>query len=358
MIKEITIGLLSIFILVGCGSDNNATTNNNLTQTSAFDKSSTDIIFKTMEKFPKNVQVSIAKIIDGEVYYYGALHGSNAVTTVENYTNTFMIGSISKVFTSTLLAQMVLENKIALDESIGNQLPYILNNNISMSYKQLANHTSGLSREPDMELANESKYNVYNELNMTDIEKYLKYDLTLEHTQGTYLYSNLGMNILGYIMTKIENKSYETLLQERIFNKLGMQHSTTIRTNAQSTIVPAVGEYDDPLPLAYKSAGGIHSSVEDLYKFALASFGDEPKYLMTQEETVKIADTVSLGLGWFINTEVNAYFHGGATQGYRSIMILDKANQNGIIILSNVPLEGNVGDIHDLGFTLMEEMYK
>lgn len=358
MIKKMTIGVLSILVLTGCGSSNHSTTKNHLTQTSGFDKSSTDIIFRSMDKFPKNVQVSIAKIKDGELYYYGALHGSGAVTTVENYANTFMIGSISKVFTSTLLAQMVLENKIALDESIGNQLPYTLKNNIEMSYKQLANHTAGVTRDENVEPANESKYNNYNELNMTDIETYLKYDLKLEHTQGTHHYSNLGMNILGYMMTKIENKSYETLLQERILNKLNMYNTTTIRDQAQPSLIPALIENDDSLPVAYDSAGGIHSSVEDLYKFALASFGDEPEYSLTQEETVKIADTLSIGLGWFINTEVDAYFHGGATEGYRSIMILDRENQNGIIILSNVPLEGNVGDIHDLGFTLMEEMYK
>ncbi|CAA6818995.1 MAG: Beta-lactamase [uncultured Sulfurovum sp.] len=358
MIKEMTIGLLSIVVLAGCGSENNSTKKNNLTQTSAFDKSSIDIIFRSMEKFPTNVQVSIAKIEDGQVYYYGALHSNSAINAVDNYSNTFMIGSISKVFTSTLLAQMVLDNKITLDESIGNQLPYTLKNNINMSYKQLANHTSGVTRDTNVAPANESKYNTYHELNMTDIEKYLKHDLKLEHEQGTHHYSNLGMNILGYMMTEIENKSYETLLQERILNKLGMDNTTTIREQVQPTLIPALMENDDSLPVAYDSAGGIHSSVEDLYKFALASFGDEPEYLLTQEETVKIDNTESLGLGWFINTDVNAYFHGGATQGYRSIMILDKENHNGIIVLSNVPLEGNIGDIHHLGFTLMEEIYK
>ncbi|HIQ27019.1 MAG TPA: class A beta-lactamase-related serine hydrolase [Sulfurovum sp.] len=361
MKKEIAVGLLTILVLVGCGSDNNTVTNN-LVQTNVFDKSSTDIIFNKVKKFPKNVQVSIAKIKDGNVYYYGALHGSNAVSTVENYTNTFMIGSITKVFTSTLLAQMVLSNKMALDENIGNKLSYTLNNNISMSYRQLANHTSGLPREADIDLDKDPKYNAFDQLDMTDVEKYLKYDLKLAHTQGTHLYSNLGVNILGYMMTYIENKPYETLLQERIFNKLGMKHSTTIRANAQSRLIPAVGASDIPFPLAYKSAGGIHSTVEDLYKFSLASFGDEPEYLLTQEATLKVDDTISIGLGWFIErkTELNLnfYSHSGGTHGYRSIIVLDRENQNGIIVLSNLPLEGNIGDIYNLGMELMEEMYK
>lgn len=361
MLKNISIGILSIFVLLGCGSSKNSESNK-LVETNAFDKSSTDIIFKYMNKFPKNVQISIAKIEDGQVNYYGALHSNDKFSTIENHTNTFMIGSISKLFTSTLLAQLVLDDKIALDDNIQDKLPYSVNNDINISYQQLSNHTSGLSREPDEQLANDSKYNPYDELNMTDIENYLKDDLKLQYTQSTANYSNLAVAILGYMITNIENKSYETLLQEHIFNNLDMQQSTTIRENVQSTLVAALMPNDDLIPPAYKSAGGILSSVEDLYKFAIASFGDEPEYLLTQEATVKLDETTSLGLGWFIkkDNDLNQifYFHNGSTQGYRSIIILDKINQNGIILLSNLPINDNMGDISNLGIELMHEIYK
>jgi len=359
MVKKISIGLLSMFMLLGCGSDKSSK-KNNLVETSAFDKSSTDIMYKAMDKFPNHVQISIAKIKDGQVHYYGALHSDGTVTTVENYANTFMIGSISKLFTSTLLAQMVLDGKVALDDNIQKRLPYTLHNDVNISYKKLSNHTSGLPREPDTALQNDPKYHEYNALDITDIEKYLKHDLALKHAQGSHHYSNLGVATLGYMMTHIENKPYEVLLQERIFNKLGMQHSTTIRANVQATLIPALMPNDDPVPPAYKSAGGILSTVEDLYRFSLASFGDEPEYLLTQKATLKIDDTTSVGLGWSIKKErgQNFYFHNGAVQGYRSVMILDKENQNGIIILSNLPIDDNLGDITNLGVSLMEEMYK
>ena len=64
-------------------------------------------------------------------------------------------------------------------------------------------------------------------------------------------------------MTHIENKPYETLLQEQIFGKLGMAHSTSISANVHSTLVPALMTDDDSIPPAYKSAGGILSNVED-----------------------------------------------------------------------------------------------
>jgi len=95
-------------------------------------------------------------------------------------------------------------------------------------------------------------------------------------------------------------------------------------------------------------------------KFSFASFGDDPVYLLTQKATANLDDTTSIGLGWFMKKDrgINFYFHNGATQGYRSILILDKTNQNGIIVLSNLPIDANDGDISNLGIALMEEMYK
>jgi len=352
-VKKISIGLLSIFVLSGCGSDKTTKTNN-LVVTTGFDKSGTDIIYKTMDTFPDNVQISIAKIKDGHVHYYGALYSGNTIKTVDNHANTFMIGSMSKVFTSTLLAQIVLDGKVSLNDDIQYRLSYTLHNDIAMTYVQLSNHTSGLPREADATLANDPRCNEYNALDLTDIEKYLKSDLKLEHAQETHHYSNLGVAILGYMMSHIENKHkpYETLLQERIFGKLGMQHSTTIRANTHTTLVPALMPNDDPVPPAYKSAGGILSSVEDLAKFSLLSLSDDPAYLLTQKATIKLDDTMSIGLGWFIKKYrgINFYFHNGMTQGCRSVIILDKENQNGIIVLSNLPSDGNDGDITNTGY--------
>ncbi len=312
-----------------------------------------------MDKFPENVQVSIGKIEDANVYYYGALNQNENVVTIDNQSSGFMIGSISKVFTSTLLAQLILDGKVTLDENIADRLPFSLHNDISMSYKQLANHTSGLGREPDIKPENIPNYNEYSALNDSDTLRYLKDDLALKYDQNTFNYSNLGVGILGYMITHIENKPYENLLQERIFSTLSMNHSTTIRGD---TLVPALMPNDDPIPLAYKSAGGIISTVEDLYQFALATFSDRPEYVLTQEPTFRVDNEMQMGLGWSIvkesDTGLDFFFHGGATQGYRSVIILDKENQNGIIVLSNLPIDGNTDAISDLGIALAEEMYK
>lgn len=358
MFKTISMGIVSAFVVLGCGSTNSVKSNT-LVSTTTFDKSSTDIIFKTIDKFPKNAQVSIAKIEDAKVSYYGAHNQSKSVVTINNQSSGFMIGSISKVFTSTLLAQLVLDGKLNLEESIEEKLPFSFPSDIHISYKQLANHTSGLARNPNFVQEYNSNYHEHSALDESDILRFLKNDLILSYEQNTFNYSNLGVGVLGYMLTSIENKSYENLLQERIFNTLEMHHSTTIRGD---NLVPALMPNDDPVPLAYKSAGGIISTVEDMSKFTLETFSDSPAYALTQEPTFRVDSKVKMGLGWTIvkhsGIGLDLYYHGGSTEGYRSVIILDKENRNGIIVLSNLPSEGNTDAISELGRELLEEMYK
>jgi len=355
MLKTVSIGLMGMMILVGCGSSHSETINNNLVEKNNFSKKDRDLIYKSMKNFPSKVELSIAKIKNGDVFYYGAKK-SSAIETIENQKKSFMIGSISKVLTSTLLAQMVIDEKIALDDNIEEKLPYKLNNNIAITYKQLANHTSGLASDATHVFADKERYHKFTYKN---IENYLEHNLSLETEQDSFEYSNFGVATLGYMLTSIENKSYETLLQERIFDKFNMKQSTSLRENSKN-LVPALMANDDPIPFGFKSAGGVISTVEDLYAFSLASFSDLPEVLLTQKETFKVDDEISMGLGWHIftdaETESKFYFHGGTTEGYRSVLILGRENQNGIIILSNLPIDVEGSPIFDLGRELMTEM--
>jgi len=352
--------LISSAFFVGCGSSSKSISNE-LVQTESFNKIETDIIYKYVKKMPNNVQVSIAKIEDGVVHYYGALHKNNSVVTIDNHSRGFVIGSISKVFTSTLLAQLVLDGKVNLDDDISQRLPFSLHNDIHISYKQLANHTSGLERDGNVPEDKQDNYHDEDKLDDSDVERYIKEDLVLKYTQNTWHYSNLGVAILGYMITHIEDKPYETLLQENIFSTLSMPHSTTIRGE---NLVPAVVE--DTISPMYNSAGGIVSTVEDLYQFALATFGDGPEYLLTQKPTFNLSDKDHIGLGWFFVddnvTHLPRFFiHDGQTEGYTASLFLDKENHDGQIILSNLPVSnGGEGDdyLTKLSNALLTEQYK
>jgi len=96
---------------------NHLTTKNGL-----ITKEQSEIIFESTKKFPNNTQISIAIINNGEICYYGINKENDTISTVESQKSIFEIGSISKVFTSTLLANFVIDGKVKLNENINEYL--------------------------------------------------------------------------------------------------------------------------------------------------------------------------------------------------------------------------------------------
>tara|TARA_R110002020_G_scaffold277997_2_gene493407 strand:- start:1083 stop:1991 length:909 start_codon:yes stop_codon:yes gene_type:complete len=137
-------------------------------------KEQSEIIFESTKKFPNNTQISIAIITNGKVSYYGIKKERDTISTIDNQKSIFEIGSISKVFTSTLLANSVLDEKINLTDNINGYLKVPFNNDTEISFIDLANHTSGLPRLPsNLDLANVNPENPYKDYKEKELEEYL-----------------------------------------------------------------------------------------------------------------------------------------------------------------------------------------
>jgi CubicO group peptidase (beta-lactamase class C family) len=107
-----------------------------------------DIIYNQIKLYPNKTQMAISIINGDSCFYYGAIKNKDTVSEIDNKYSLFEIGSITKVFTTTLLADFVLDSILTLDRYINDDLDFKLNNDIRISYKELANHTSGLPRKP------------------------------------------------------------------------------------------------------------------------------------------------------------------------------------------------------------------
>jgi CubicO group peptidase (beta-lactamase class C family) len=183
MIKNTFISILFL-LLASISQGQSDTTYNNLTDAdSILSKDQVSLIYQKLKDYPNKTQASLAIIKNGEVFFYGVVKLKDTLMSIENSKKAFGIGSITKVFTATLLANYVLDGKIKLDEKINPYLKFQLNNNNEISFLQLANHTSGLSREPnDLEkymfkdLGNPYKY--YGE---KELERTLKKRMTLTY---------------------------------------------------------------------------------------------------------------------------------------------------------------------------------
>ena len=187
----------------------------------------------------------------------------------------FEIGSITKVFTATLLANYVNNGTLGLDDHINSYLPFNLHNNIQISFMDLANHTSGLPRIPsNMPVSSFfSNKNPYKDYSENRLEKYLTAKVKVTGQSGSFAYSNLGLGLLGYTLCKIENKTYNDLLDEKIFSKYGMTNSSAVRSELEDDLVSGLNKNGFKTPnwdfAALESAGAVLSTAEDLSKLSL-----------------------------------------------------------------------------------------
>jgi len=326
------------------------------------------VLKETILSYPNNTQLAIGLINENTTTYLGIQRVNDTLKLVENKTNVFEIGSISKVFTSILLSNMVVNNKLKLSDTLGSQFNFSLNNGSRIQLQQLANHTGGFSRMPSnaisimMQNPNDPFIDYTTEL----LEEHLKSNVQLVNEIGkTSAYSNFGMGILGYILTKKSGETYEQLLQDNILKPLQMDSSTTILENvSKNSLVKGLNTEGNEVANwnfteAFVGAGGIKSSVIDLEKFVHKNFENNEIYNLPQQETCVINDTMSIGLGWHIIKKETSdiLWHNGGTAGYLSSFGIDKKSKKSVIILSNVSAYNTKGrNIDKLCFSLLKTL--
>lgn len=337
-----------------------------LNTTDYFNESMIDTLEKYGNKMMKNQSsLSIAIIDNGQVHYYGIERKDDKFITSDNSKHLYQIGSISKVFTSSLLAKFVVENEIKLDESIDKYIGFSLPNNLKLNWKELSNHTSGLPSLP--------KENILNTLNEAD-NPYVKYDSkwldnylrnVIEQDKSLikkHEYSNLGVAVLGNSLGYFKKQSYESLCEQYIFNEYKMNNTFFYEPKYKERLVPSY-DIDNSLATiwelkAFNPAGGIVSNVEDLSKFVIAQLDEKNAALqLTQKATLVNSSKESVGLGWFLLTSKlnhKVLFHNGSTINYTSSLSIDLDSKKGVVILSNVNHMLGKKDFDALNFALLK----
>jgi len=311
----------------------------------SFSKTDRSKIHAFIDLFPVQTEISVAKIVDAKPSYFGLTKTENGLSEVNNKSDIYEIGSITKVFTSSVLASKVTKGELSLDHLIDQCLPLNLKSNQEISLLDLATHYSGLPFMPPgiiwqaLFKNKENPTKNYHEKHLLD---YLENHLKLRKKKIAY--SNLGVGLLGYVLRKMSGKTYDELLKGELFNPLNMTNSTSNRNNVVNRLVSGldtkgkVVEYSDLGIL--EGAGAVLSSAEDLVKFSLANFSEENKFLSLQRKAVVEDKYQCMALGWLIVNKPEKgermYFHDGGTRGFSSAMYIDVHTKTGIILLSNI----------------------
>ncbi len=364
--KYLTILLSHFLLLYTCSFAQTEAASNGLNDTAVLTAKQTESVYQQSQFFPNNTQLSIALVKEDGIKFYGIKRIEDQIVQVENQDSVFEIGSISKVFTATLLSSLVHHKKVNLDAKLSHTLGLTIPEESDFTLKQLANHTSGLPRLPsnmDMTaLLNPS--NPYKKYDVNKLESYLTEHINLQATPGTQNeYSNLGAGILAYTLGKINNKSYQELLNEHIFSPYGMSNSSSNRADIEDLLVGGLSTSGNPSSNwdfnALEGAGAILSCTKDMAQFLLAQLDTKNEILnLSKKLSFQINEKMSIGLGWHIlhqEGDENIHWHNGGTGGYTASMALDMENKVGVVILSNVTaFHPNMANIDALCFQLLK----
>ena len=269
----------------------------------------------------------------------------------------FEIGSITKLFTALLLADMAHRGEAALDEPVaallppGTRMPERHGKPITLL--QLANHTSGLPRIPsDVSPSSPEPYAGYTR---ERLYAFLA-DHQLVRTPGErFEYSNLGAGLLGHALGLRAGQDYEDLVLSRILQPLGMS-STAIHLPPELAARFASGHDDsgDPLPAwdfgVLAGAGGLRSTAPDLLLFLDALMDDAGPLASAAALLAARRDAGGLGFGLPQPEGSDALQHEGGTGGFRSYAGCVPAWRRGTVVLANA----STGACADLGIHLCD----
>lgn len=298
------------------------------------------------------------RLIYTKAYGYANLEKATPATPEHRY----QIGSISKSFAAVAVMLLVEEGKINLDARISTYLGAVPASWEPITVRQLLNHTSGMQKDPDD--ATVRMLEAGQPASKAELFEVAKKITLLAVPGKTYSYSNIGFNILGYIIGKTSGKNYGEFLQERVFGPLNMRDTRVINRN-DSLAGMATGYVKDGTTIKASvlstgarhllslAAGGIESSALDMAKFDAALHNGvlpsrESQTLMwTKSSLAQAASTpddadVNYGLGWFLST-VDGHrkvYHSGQMPAYISDFIRYPSAGISVVVLTNQSYSG------------------
>jgi CubicO group peptidase (beta-lactamase class C family) len=330
-------------------------------------QSAMDTLKKYALIYPAETQFSVAMIKNGTVSFLGIKKKDGMLIPVDSKDSVFEIGSITKVFTSTILVDLIKRGKINPDESISQTLPFKLKESEkegkAITYKMLSNHTSGIPNLPDSieEYIKKNPENPFVGYNNKKFEQYLKSTMTLNFVPGTqYEYSNQGAALLGYLIEMRTGQPFDKLVQSMVFSKYDMTSSTIDKTKVAAKLVKGRDETGKPVLNwdcnVLTSAGACLSTTNDLSKFVLANFSDDAVLRFQQQPTFRVENNaIDLGYGWHIfrNDGVVWHFHDGGTGGYHSNVTMDVEKKCAVIVLVNCTYEAEERYLEKISWKLL-----
>lgn len=304
--------------------------------------------------------VLVIGVVDGSrshVYTFGNLADGKA----PNKNTVFEIGSVTKTFTATMLAEAVLAGEDKLNEPVAKLLPSFSVPSRDGKYITLGNlaeQHSGLPRLPN-NMHPSDPNNPYADYDAAKLKAFLaSYKLTRD-PGSKYEYSNLGVGLLGYALARQNGTTYGALIKTRILRPLGMQLSGVTITPAMHKHLAighnALGKPTENWDLdVLAGAGALKSTGADMLRYLEANMGVAKTPLdaamgFAREPRMPVGNE-KIGLVWMTryDKDGDVVWHNGMTGGYASFLGFTADGKHGVVVLTNIQQS-----VDDLGFATL-----
>jgi serine-type D-Ala-D-Ala carboxypeptidase/endopeptidase len=290
----------------------------------------------------------------------------------------FEIGSITKVFTATLLADMAREGLVALDDPVQKWLPdgvRMPSRGRAITLEDLSTHRSGLPGLPHgllLSASTRDRRDPYARLDPARLEAAIPKTPPKREPGERFRYSNYAVGLLGHLLARRAGMSYERLVRARICEPLGLTDTWVQTPEADRGRVATPHDHRGRETghwhlAALAGAGGLRSTAADLLAFlALHASREEGGLAATARETHRRrgdAGRAGIGLGWLILPEgmrvplrrlpADVLFHEGGTGGFRSFAAVAPASGASVVVLAN-----QARGVSRLGWQMLREVLR
>lgn len=271
----------------------------------------------------------------------------------------FRLASVSKPICGVLAAMLADENIICLDDKVTDYIPglHFKSQSITneLKIKNILSHTSGLVAHAYDDL-------VEQKIPLCQIMSQLPMANTTSNPGELYSYQNVMFSLYDSIVAFKTGKNYSEVLKEKLFVPFGMNDASTgfeEFKNHQNKALPHSGITPIKMNDRYYNttpAAGVNASITDMKNFLLTMLSDTTKINNRIEEVIftpqietnlsrgyfsqwEKVDSKAYGIGWRIVDYKGRRiaYHGGYVKGYRAEIALCKAENFGIVYLSNSP---------------------
>jgi CubicO group peptidase (beta-lactamase class C family) len=294
----------------------------------------------------------IVGIVDGENSMIFSFGRRDLVSedTISIY-DVFELGSVTKVFTASLLAELEIIQQFSLDDHIDSMLPERFRNAqmSQITLKDLLIHQSGLPRYPVFKGGIKSPLESLAAYSLDDLLNLYRDFRPEENDQLQY--SNLGYALIEPVLYGITGLPYQELLQKHLTPKIGGESITTDRSPVLAPGYNFAVEAAEPVDFGvFTASGGLRGNMYDLLKFVHYSLTDAPEILLLYHG-MGLGEHLGMGLGWHIihqGKHSPIYMHTGRTLGHTAFIGLVPNTSTGVVILCN-----SANSVDDLGVEIL-----